>query len=247
MTTADTPPGGDPHRVPDLDPRVARSAGLGAIGPAAARERAAAANTAVTAGGASQRGTGRSPASRLVSRRRLVGTAACAIAAIAVVAGGLSVTSGGTRTTGVRSATSPGTARLTEATLAAARARYASAVANYEQDLRTITTSSVRALTGGGSMSDAVGAWNQFATDTQGLSAAALSIPASSATAPDVEALVSSDNSLLSAVSQFEQDPTSQDGFVSVKSSLVSSAAAAAQVGRDLGVWGGELQATSGT
>jgi len=147
---------------------------------------------------------------------------------------------------GGTSASATGHGRLSGASLATARARYAASIVTYEQDLRTITTTSARALTGNGSYSSAVAAWNQFSSDTQGLNSAALSIPATSASFHDVEALISANTNLQASISAFMQSPTSQASVSTLKSTLMMSAAGAAQVQRDLGLAPGGLQATGG-
>lgn len=230
-------PGETPAPMPGLDPGLARSAGLGSVGPAAAHQNAP--DMAPSEGR-------RPTAPGLVTPRRLVGAGVCAAVAVAVVVAGLSFTSHSQRTGGRPSAASSGNARLAAAALASSRSKYATAVATYEQDMGNISTTTALAVTGNASMSSAMDAWNQFTTDVQGLSAAAQSIPASSAAASDAHALVGANSGLASALAQFEQDPTSQSAVTSLRTALVSSAQAAAQVERDLGIPDPQLQASGG-
>jgi hypothetical protein len=242
----DAPQAEGAPRWPDLDPGVAQSAGLGSIGVTSAGSGVT--DPATSDAGSREpgptRGTGRGAS--WSSRRVLVAASAGAIAAAVLVVGGVALVAGNTTPGSSASGHATGRGRLAGASLATARARYASAVITYERDLRAITMTSALALTGNGSYSNAVAAWNQFSTDTQGLSSAALGIPATSTTVHDVEALITANTDLQAAIPAFEQNPTSQSNYSNLKRTLLMSAASAAHVERDLGLAPGGLQMPDG-
>lgn len=234
--TGDERPGGGPPEVPGLDPGLARSAGLGSIGPAPAGAGPGAGTAGPPARATPRPKAGRSATPERAARRHLVVVAVCAAAAIAVVVGGLSLTSGGTHPSATAPSTPAGAASVSAAAGTAAGARSATAVAAYVKNLQNITSIASLAATGTGSISGAMNAWNQIQSDAQGLSSAAHGIPGSSAVASDAQAVVNANSVLTSAVTQFEQDPTSQSAIDALKTSMTTSAGATAQVERDLGI-----------
>jgi hypothetical protein len=218
------------------DAELAQSAGLGSIGagPTAAEQGGSAIGSA-SVGDPARRRDGHAPTT-VVARRHVVGVAVVAVAAVALCVGGLRALSGARRAPAVAHGTSVANSGHGQASLAAARVRYDEGFAASERDPRSITTTTALAITGNATYADTVAAWNRLAAATKGLSLAALQHPASATTSPDIEALVSTNNGLISAVPQFEQDPTSQAAYAALKGNLLSSAAAAAQVQQDLGI-----------